>query len=140
MLSTGCGCTRTIIREFPDRFQGWVFVVYGVDGASPLPKDHGNDVLKIPADGILITSTPQYTGWEHIENYYVDASGKRLRELKEQNAQGGATGLLDANYPKCSTYFTFVGPLDAYQSEDEFGSKQVEAERRARLKLGAKRN
>jgi hypothetical protein len=81
LLAGGCGP-----RQYPDRFLipagyvGWVHVQYGIQGAPPLPVEHGFRLLRVPATGRLKTCAKQEFGWASNEFYYV--SGKKWQRLK----------------------------------------------------------
>ena len=127
-----CGCERnvTIIREFADGFNGAVVVVYGAPGFPPLPREHGNRVIRVPADGIVITGEPNYQGWAKVESYFVDAAGKRLRPLRrDEDAGGGVAVLGDA--PGLAFYETSIGAGPLPAPERDAWLKEQEAKRRA---------
>jgi hypothetical protein len=45
--------------EVPQSYSGWVFIQYEVPGAPPLPIEDGDLRARIPADGVLQTTTTQ---------------------------------------------------------------------------------
>lgn len=55
----------------PADFSGWVTIKYEKTDAPPLPEEDGAYILKIPADGLLETSTPLDQGWARDE-YFRD--------------------------------------------------------------------
>ena len=61
----------------PQGYTGWVRVEFEVPGAPPLPIEAGQYVLRIPADGILRTSSPEQYGWAKDHYYYDSAQGMR---------------------------------------------------------------
>jgi len=60
-----------------DGYTGWIRVEFEVQGAAPLPMEDGEYVLKIPADGILRTSSREEYGWAKDHYYYESAGGVR---------------------------------------------------------------
>lgn len=66
----------------PDRYIGWVVVLYDEPIAPPLPIVKGEIVCKFPADGILRTSSLLEGGWAKDEFFYYSLDGPlhRLRE------------------------------------------------------------
>jgi Family of unknown function (DUF6843) len=70
----------------PDGYVGWVRVEFRVGGAPPTPVEHGQYVFRIPADGLLRTSSPEKFGWAKDEYYYDSSSA--LRRLSTDAAHG----------------------------------------------------
>ncbi|HTM22398.1 MAG TPA: hypothetical protein VL172_17880 [Kofleriaceae bacterium] len=80
-VATGGLCNRPpgppIVYEVPDGFEGWVTIEYGVPGAPPLAREDGSDVVRVPADGKVATSS-KYIGWRRGHEYWrVGAGGAR---------------------------------------------------------------
>ena len=65
----------------PEGYTGWVRIGFEVNGASPLPMDHNEYVVTIPADGKLQTSSPEQYGWAKDHYYYYSAP--ELRPLQD---------------------------------------------------------
>ncbi len=61
----------------PEGYTGWIRVEFEVHDAEPLPMEHGEYVLKIPADGVLRTSSTEQYGWAKDHYYYESAAGIR---------------------------------------------------------------
>jgi hypothetical protein len=61
----------------PEGYTGWIRVEFEVPDAPPLPMQNGQYILKIPADGILRTSSPEQYGWAQDHYYYDSAQGVR---------------------------------------------------------------
>jgi hypothetical protein len=61
----------------PEGYTGWVRVEFEVRGAPPLSTVGGEYVLRIPADGILRTSSSEQYGWARDHYYYHSAEGVR---------------------------------------------------------------
>jgi len=70
----------------PDGYVGWVRIEFQVAGAPPTPVEHGQSVFRIPADGLLRTSSPEKFGWGKDGYYYVSGSG--VRRLSTDAAHG----------------------------------------------------
>ena len=68
----------------PESYTGWVRIEFEIPGASPLPVEAGQTVLKIPPDGLLKTSSPEQFGW--AKDYYYFYSNSRLRLLPDSGA------------------------------------------------------
>lgn len=59
----------------PEGYTGWIRVEFEVQGAPPLSTEGAEYVLRIPADGILRTSSPEQYGWARDHYYYYSAEG-----------------------------------------------------------------
>lgn len=82
-LSTGTHESRRPSSRFliPEGYVGWVRVEFEVQGASALPLEAGQAVLKIPPDGLLRTSSPEQYGW--AKDYYFYYAESVLRPLAD---------------------------------------------------------
>lgn len=69
--------TRTARFLIPQGYTGWIRIEFEVPGAPPLPMEGGEYVLRIPADGMLRTSSPEEYGWAQDQFYYDSADGLR---------------------------------------------------------------
>lgn len=74
---------------FPEKYAGWVCVSFNVDGAPPLPIEDGFQVIKIPANGILKTSSALRPSPTADEDFYYDEKG--IRKAKGLQHGGGGT-------------------------------------------------
>jgi hypothetical protein len=75
----GCGPRRHgEVHLIPEGYVGTVRVDYGVQGAAPLPLEHGKYVVRVPATGHVVTSTPFEEGSGRDEFYYV-ADSRRTK-------------------------------------------------------------
>lgn len=70
----------------PDGYVGWVRVEFQTSGSPPVPAEEGHYVFRIPADGMLRTSSPERYGWGKDEYFYVVSDG--LRKLPTDVASG----------------------------------------------------
>jgi hypothetical protein len=61
----------------PDGYTGWIRIEFELKDAPPLPMDHNEYVVKIPADGKLQTSSPEQYGWARDKYYYYSTQGMR---------------------------------------------------------------
>ena len=61
----------------PEGYSGWVRVEFEAAGAPPLPSEGGQTVLKIPATGVLRTSSPERYGWARDSYYFYSDGGSR---------------------------------------------------------------
>jgi Family of unknown function (DUF6843) len=77
-----CSCWRSRpaeVSEFPTGFHGDAYVIWSESGYPPLPVRDGMLILHFPAEGVIITSTPNHFGWAKDEAYFYDpATSKRL--------------------------------------------------------------
>lgn len=62
----------------PEGFTGTVYVYFQVAGAPPLKKEDGYDLIVIPADGVVKTSSDTIGGKLHDE-YWFYSDGKKYR-------------------------------------------------------------
>jgi hypothetical protein len=81
---------------FPEKYKGWICVTYNVIGSSPLEKQDGFSLLKIPNNGVIKTSSTLnnyskegYYISTYDEYYYYSEQG--IREAKELVFGGGFT-------------------------------------------------
>jgi hypothetical protein len=88
-IAMGAPLARHPIRYLiPDGYVGWVEVRYGVPGSSQLPIQSGVLVCRIPAGGLLATSSRLEDGWATDEYDYYSEGGAR-RKLRETGWGGG---------------------------------------------------
>ena len=64
-----------------------------MQGAPPLPKEEGEYIITIPAEGILRTSSPEQYGWAHDRYYYY--SGQTMRSLPDSGEAAMIWGKLN---------------------------------------------
>lgn len=79
----GCGGRRAVVFEIPQGYVGWIRVKCKVAGAAPLPIRNSSYIARIPANGLLKTSTVEEDGWGADEFYYVTKSGQKIRLLSD---------------------------------------------------------
>jgi hypothetical protein len=79
-LWLGLGARHNSLRSsrflIPDGYTGWIRIEFEVHGAAPLAMEGGEYVFRIPADGVLRTSSPEQYGWAQDHYYYYSAQGK----------------------------------------------------------------
>jgi len=68
---------RSLRFFIPEGYSGWVRVEFEVSGAPALLSEAGQTVLKIPATGVLRTSSPEPYGWAKDRYYYYSNAGSR---------------------------------------------------------------
>jgi len=61
----------------PEGYTGWVRVEFEVKDAPPLLVERGEYVLRIPASGALMTSSPEQYGWAKDSYYFYSGAGSR---------------------------------------------------------------
>jgi uncharacterized protein YxeA len=76
----------------PEGLTGCVGVYYNDSNAKPLTKKDNKILYSIPADGKLMTSSPQYFGWANknesgsfnADFYYVDKKGEKIEKISSE--------------------------------------------------------
>src|ERR1019366_906876 len=80
-LSLGLGARHNSLRSsrflIPEGYTGWIRIEFEVQDALPLAMEGGEYVLRIPADGVLRTSSAEQYGWTQDHYYYYSAQGVR---------------------------------------------------------------
>ncbi|MFD0770078.1 DUF6843 domain-containing protein [Bacillus sp. CGMCC 1.60114] len=107
----------------PNGFEGCVVINYDVKDAKPLQIENNEIIYKVPKDGIINTSSPMEFGWVNkkhsgsfqLKAFYVDESGKKIKELPQDKILLGANGSAQEDGKPKKDYF--------YQI---FGSKEIE--------------
>ena len=93
----GFGARHESLRSsrflIPQGYTGWVRIEFEVPGAPPLPIDHGEYTIKIPAGGVLRTSSPEQYGWAR-DRYYYD-SGQNLSSIPDSGDSAMIWGKLN---------------------------------------------
>ncbi len=116
--SVGARSSRFLI---PDNYIGWVRIEFEVPGAPPLPKEAGEYVITIPANGILQTSSPEQYGWAHDHYYYY--SGQSMRSLPDSGEGALIWGKLNgealgkSGQRKYEEFF--VGTADQFKNQSK---------------------
>lgn len=64
--------------EVPQGYIGWIRVKYNIAGATPLPIKSGHYIARIPANGLLKTSTVEEEGGAADRFYYVNQAKQRM--------------------------------------------------------------
>jgi hypothetical protein len=67
--------SRFLIR---DGYTGWIRIEFEVPDAPPLPTENSQYVLRIPAEGLLRTSSTEQYGWANDQYFYYSAQGMSL--------------------------------------------------------------
>jgi hypothetical protein len=79
-----CSCEEQRTPEkflIPSGYVGWVRIEYSVPTEPPLPVEAGYQIIRIPQDGLLKTSSKLEVGWAMDYFYYCD--GPDCRELAD---------------------------------------------------------
>ena len=81
MICMVSGCSyldtrRSIDFVVPKGYVGWIRVKYNVFGTQPLPIRNGRYAARIPANGLLKTSTLEEEGWGRDQFYFINKSGQ----------------------------------------------------------------
>jgi hypothetical protein len=106
----------------PDGYVGWVEVKYAAQNEPALKKKDGKYICRIPANGLLKTSSPLEAGWAKDEYFYY-AEGGSIHVLT--NTGWGRGGMIwagrsqfqqmpDGSRSKEAEYFFFVGTEEQY--------------------------
>jgi hypothetical protein len=110
----------------PEGYTGWVRIGFEVNGASSLPMEGNEYIVKIPADGKLQTSSPEQYGWARDHYYYYSAQGMhplddsgpaQLIWGKINGEESGATG--QRKYEEF-----FVGTAQQFKDQGKEVNKQ----------------
>ena len=78
----------------PEGYTGWIRVEFEAQGARPLPMEDGEYLIKIPADGVLRTSSTEQYGWAKDHYYYYESAGG-VRPLPDSGPMGLIWGKID---------------------------------------------
>ena len=121
----GLGARHESLRSsrflIPDGYTGWVRVEFEVQGAPPLPIDHGEYTIKLPAEGVLRTSSTEQYGWAHDRYYYY--SGQNMRSLPDSGASAMIWGKLNGETTGASGKEKyeefFVGTADQFKNQSK---------------------
>lgn len=97
----------------PVGFTGWTRLDYKVAGAPDLTTDGGRRLVRMGADGRMMTSDPLRTGYASDEYYYY--AGTTRRRLEENMIWGRISG--QANEGHTSFECFFVGSKQEYQAQ-----------------------
>lgn len=86
LVASGCFRRQKVVYEMPNRFTGWVEVRYGIPAAPPLPEANGSFVIRVPASGVVETSTEFQEGFAEDTFHYVAGDQLEVREEPKQDA------------------------------------------------------
>lgn len=124
-VATRSSPRRSLQFLIPENYTGWVRVEFGVSGAKALPIESGQAVVRLPASGVLTTSSPAQYGWAKDFYYYYSDAG--LRPLPSSGAGRMIWGKINAEEAGASGKRDyeefFVGTERRFK--DEAGSKPV---------------
>jgi hypothetical protein len=109
----------------PEGYVGWVSIKHG-ENADPLQLSSGKYISRIPANGVLFTSSLMEDGWARDEYFYYSPNGS-LRELR--NTSWGEGGMIwaganewelsqDGSKPRKFTENFYVGTEDQYHRKE----------------------
>lgn len=95
VLATAAGISMGVVLArhptkylIPTSYVGWVRIEH-TDGAAPLEYSKGIYICRVPASGVVQTSSPIENGWAEDEYFYFSEAGD-LRRLHETGwGQGG---------------------------------------------------
>jgi hypothetical protein len=99
----------------PRNYIGWVRLDYGVVGATPLPMENGNYLIRIPGGGRLVTSSSD--NGSKMNEYFVattrgfqrlEVSHDLIREYAVQNAYSFGK-IVPSHIPYIEAQCVFVG-------------------------------
>jgi hypothetical protein len=122
----GFGARNESLRSsrflIPDGYTGWIRIEFEVRGAPPLPIDHGEYTITIPADGVLRTSSVEQYGWARDRYYYH--SGQNMRSLPDSGASAMIWGKLNGEAAGTSGKQKyeefFVGTADQFKNQSKY--------------------
>jgi hypothetical protein len=77
----GLGVRQSSVRSWrfliPEGYTGWVRIEFEIQNAPALPNEGGRFVIKIPAGGVLRTSSPEQYGPANDQYFYYSAQETR---------------------------------------------------------------
>ncbi|MFZ0417627.1 MAG: hypothetical protein WAM04_05960 [Candidatus Sulfotelmatobacter sp.] len=118
-LWLGLGARHNRLRSsrflIPEGYTGWIRIEFEVQGAAPLPMDGGEYVLRIPADGVLRTSSAEQYGWAQDHYYYYSAQG--TRSLPDSLIWGKINGEASGASGKRKYEEFFVGTAQQFKTQ-----------------------
>ena len=118
--------SRFLIR---DGYTGWIRIEFEVPGAPPLPTENSQYVLRIPAEGLLRTSSTEQYGWANDQYFYY--SGQGVHSLPDSGPAGLIWGKVNGEHSgatgKTKYEEFFVGTLE--QFKDQGGGPRKAGER-----------
>jgi hypothetical protein len=110
----------------PEGYTGWVRVEFDVQGAAPLPVDAEQNVIKIPSDGVLKTSSLEQYGWAKDSYYSYSDAGGNVRPLADSGPDRMVWGKINGEA---------VGPAGKRKYEEFFvGTPQQFKDQRSALR------
>jgi hypothetical protein len=103
----------------PEGYTGWIRIEFEVQGAPPLPIENDQYVLKIPANGMLRTSSPEQYGWANDHYYYYSAETVRAIPDSGQSAMiwGKINGEASGSSGKRKYEEFFVGTNQQFKDQ-----------------------
>lgn len=121
----GFGARNESLRSsrflIPEGYTGWIRIEFEVQGAPPLPIDHGEYTITIPADGVLLTSSVEQYGWARDRYYYY--SGQNMRSLPDSGESAMIWGKLNGEAASTSGKQKyeefFVGTADRFKNQSK---------------------
>jgi hypothetical protein len=118
-MSSREATSRSLRFLIPDGYSGWVRVEFEVSGAPPLLSEAGQTVLKVPATGVLRTSSPEQYGW--AKDYYYFYSNTGAKPISDSGAErliwGKINGESAGSSGKRKYEEFFVGTSQQYQDQ-----------------------
>jgi hypothetical protein len=103
----------------PEGYTGWVRVEFEIPGAPALPTESGQTVIKVPASGVLKTSSAEQAGLAN--NDYASYSNETARPLPvsgpDQRVWGKITGELQGPTGKEKYEEFFVGTQQQFKDQ-----------------------
>lgn len=132
LLLSGCQTRRPNSFLIPPGYVGWVRVSYGIAGAPALSLENGRYLVKFPADGHLVTSTPFVEGTA-VDKYYYNSPAGRQSLLDTEVGQGcmiwsdhaeitsaGSQNVLQSGSNPSAARLFFVGTRKQFDTFDDF--------------------
>jgi len=112
----GCNTRMPDRWLIPDGYVGWLVVQYKNPACAPLPTSGGYNVLRIPPNGRLCTSSPQPDGEAFDKFEYITVDGG-TQELDQHTMVWG--GMASSTGRR----FVFVGPEQQFRSSSDSAEK-----------------
>jgi len=104
----------------PENYSGWLCVKYSVPGAPALEMEDGYRLVKLPAQGVVETSTEGMPG--KFKDEFWRYSGATRRQMNEKELGGGHT-IARSEDPARYTFMFWVSPDVTVQQPPDKPSK-----------------
>ena len=109
---TGCMLRQGNRVLIPTGYEGWIRVYYDVPNAPPLPVEGGKQVVRVPPNGVVRTSSHHDSRYGEDEYFYSRSDGT-LSKLPTEGVQDSPSALVHSHLFQSSqspVHVFFIGP------------------------------